>query len=97
MRGVGKMAYSIFVELTPPSLRDTSPIFLRCKNTVEEEERHFLFQNKNGFVHLSPAMSRSIVGYRNLKSKQGKRVILLNHSPCVPVRNIGGVPTGRGG
>ena len=26
MRGVGNMAYSIFVELTPPSLRDTSPI-----------------------------------------------------------------------
>ena len=77
------MAYSIFVELTPPSLRDTSPIFLRCKNTVEEEERHFLFQNKNGFVHLSPAMSRSITGYRNLKSKQGKREILPNLSPCV--------------
>ena len=68
---------------TLPSLRATSPIFLRCKNTVEEEERHFLFQNKNGFVHLSPAMSRSITGYRNLKSKQGKREILLNLSPCV--------------
>ena len=69
--------------LTPPSLRDTSPIFLRCKNTVEEEERHFLFQNKNGFVHLSPAMSRSITGYRNLKSKQGKREILPNLPPGV--------------
>ena len=76
--------------MTPP------PIFLRCKNTVEEEERHFLFQNKNGFVHLSPAMSRSITGYRNLKSKQGKREILPNLSPCVAQRYRGSAHRARG-
>ena len=33
MRGVGNMAYSIFVELTPPSLRDTSPYILFANKT----------------------------------------------------------------
>ena len=34
---------NLYIKLTPPSLRATSPIFLRSKNTEEEGESNPLF------------------------------------------------------
>ena len=50
MRGVGNMAYSIFVELTPPSLRDTSPYILFANKTQGRSVN--TFDNRSEVMHL---------------------------------------------
>ena len=55
MRGVGNMAYSIFVELTPPSLRDTSPYLLIANKTQGRSDNALLPQylSESDKLHLS--------------------------------------------